>query len=203
VVGWRGLQCGGCTGFTSQFTRLEILNNYDARFVIVTTGPIQEALAYKQKVGNRMEWYSSSQSPFAADMDGESALLRALASVSPSPAFAGPRLPGAGRPPGRVTFVRQLLTQLASDCVVRLRVWDCHRSAVPAVGRLGLQWLGFLLHRDPSRPQPLSRLLCIALPANVIPLSQDDFFKTSPITGCGGTRQAVRRWRRPSRTMRS
>ena len=62
-------QCGGCTGFTSQFTRLEFLSNYDARFVIVTTGPIEEALAYKQKVGNRMEWYSSSEDPFAADMD--------------------------------------------------------------------------------------------------------------------------------------
>jgi predicted dithiol-disulfide oxidoreductase (DUF899 family) len=62
-------QCGGCTGFTSQFTRLEFLNNYDARFVIVTTGPIEEALAYKQKVGNQMEWYSSSASPFAADVD--------------------------------------------------------------------------------------------------------------------------------------
>src|SRR6202161_3018720 len=62
-------QCAGCTGFTSQFTRLEFLDNYDARFVIVTNGPIEEALAYKSKVGNRMEWYSSSQSPFAADMD--------------------------------------------------------------------------------------------------------------------------------------
>ena len=29
-------QCPGCTGFTSQFTRLEFLDNYDARFVIVT-----------------------------------------------------------------------------------------------------------------------------------------------------------------------
>jgi predicted dithiol-disulfide oxidoreductase (DUF899 family) len=62
-------QCGGCTGFTSQFTRLEFLDNYDARFVIVTNGPIEEALAYKHKVGNRMDWYSSSQSTFAADMD--------------------------------------------------------------------------------------------------------------------------------------
>ena len=40
-------QCPGCTGFTSQFTRLEFLDNYDARFVIVTQGPIDEALAYK------------------------------------------------------------------------------------------------------------------------------------------------------------
>ena len=62
-------QCGGCTGFTSQFTRLEFLDNYDARFVVVTNGPIDEALAYRRKVGNRMPWYSSSQSPFGADMD--------------------------------------------------------------------------------------------------------------------------------------
>ncbi|KRE30099.1 hypothetical protein ASG82_25265 [Mycobacterium sp. Soil538] len=62
-------QCGGCTGYTSQFTRLEFLDNYDARFVIVTSGPIEEALAYKRRVGNAMEWYSSSQSPFAADVD--------------------------------------------------------------------------------------------------------------------------------------
>jgi len=42
-------QCAGCTGFTSQFTRLDFLDNYDARFVIVTNGPIGEALAYKDQ----------------------------------------------------------------------------------------------------------------------------------------------------------
>jgi predicted dithiol-disulfide oxidoreductase (DUF899 family) len=62
-------QCGGCTGYTSQFTRLEFLDNYDARFVIVTNGPIDEALAYKQRVGNKMDWYSSSESSFGADVD--------------------------------------------------------------------------------------------------------------------------------------
>ena len=40
-------------GFTSQFTRLEFLDNYDARFVIVTQGPIEDALAYKARVGTR------------------------------------------------------------------------------------------------------------------------------------------------------
>ena len=65
-------QCDECTGFTSQFTRLQFLDNYDARFVIVTNGPIEEALAYKQKVGNRMAWYSSSESTFGADMDAPS-----------------------------------------------------------------------------------------------------------------------------------
>jgi len=61
-------QCGGCTGFTSQFTRLEFLDPYDARFVIVTQGPIDEALAYRAKVGNKMTWYSTANSPFGADM---------------------------------------------------------------------------------------------------------------------------------------
>jgi len=61
-------QCSGCTGFTSQFTRLEFLDGYDARFVIVTQGPIDEALAYKERVGNQMTWYSSADSSFGADM---------------------------------------------------------------------------------------------------------------------------------------
>jgi predicted dithiol-disulfide oxidoreductase (DUF899 family) len=61
-------QCSGCTGFTSQFTRLEFLDGYDARFVIVTQGPIDEALAYKERVGNKMTWYSTANSPFGADM---------------------------------------------------------------------------------------------------------------------------------------
>lgn len=61
-------QCPGCTGYTSQFTRLDALANWDARFVIVTNGPIDEVLAYKQRVGNTMTWYSSAGSTFGADM---------------------------------------------------------------------------------------------------------------------------------------
>jgi len=62
-------QCGGCTGYTSQFTRLDFLDSYDARFVVVTQGAIDEALAYRHKVGNRMTWYSTADSPFGTDMD--------------------------------------------------------------------------------------------------------------------------------------
>lgn len=61
-------QCGGCTGFTSQFTRLDGLGSFDARFVVVTHGPIEEALAYKRRVGNTMDWYSSANSSFSADV---------------------------------------------------------------------------------------------------------------------------------------
>lgn len=61
-------QCGGCTGFTAHFPRLEFLAKNDARFVVVTQGPIEEALAYREKVGNRMDWYSTADSPFGADV---------------------------------------------------------------------------------------------------------------------------------------
>lgn len=60
-------QCGGCTSFTAQFTRLDFLEPYDARFVIVTQGPIDEAIAYKQRVGNQMPWYSTANSSFGDD----------------------------------------------------------------------------------------------------------------------------------------
>lgn len=62
-------QCPGCTGFSSQFTRLEFLDAYDARFVIVTQGSMSEAADYKRRVGNKMTWYSTADSPFGADMD--------------------------------------------------------------------------------------------------------------------------------------
>ena len=61
-------QCPGCTGFTSQFTRLEFLDAYDARFVIVTQGPIDDPFDYKARVGNRMSWYSTANSAFGADV---------------------------------------------------------------------------------------------------------------------------------------
>src|SRR6201991_5006971 len=62
-------QCGGCSGRTSHDVPPGVLDNYDARFVIVTNGPIDEALAYRDKVGNKMDWYSSSESSFGADVD--------------------------------------------------------------------------------------------------------------------------------------
>lgn len=61
-------QCPGCTGYSAQFTRLEFLAAYDARFVIVTQGPIGEALEYKRRVGNQMTWYSTAGSSFGADV---------------------------------------------------------------------------------------------------------------------------------------
>lgn len=61
-------QCGGCTGWTNQLGRLEHVEAHDARVVIVTQGRIDEALAYRAKVGNELDWYSTADSPFGADM---------------------------------------------------------------------------------------------------------------------------------------
>jgi predicted dithiol-disulfide oxidoreductase (DUF899 family) len=62
-------QCSGCTGYSMEFTRLDFLDSYDARFVIVTNGPIEEAVAYKAKVGNKMSWYSCAGTSFGSDVD--------------------------------------------------------------------------------------------------------------------------------------
>ena len=61
---WRTPSTGStCRGFT-----LEFLDAYDARFVIVTQGPIGGALEYKARVGNRMSWYSTANSAFGSDV---------------------------------------------------------------------------------------------------------------------------------------
>ena len=78
-------QCPGCTGFTSQFTRLEFLDNYDARFVIVTQGPIDEALAYKAQGGQQDD----------VVLHGEQPVRRRHGRA------AGRRLPGERLPPRR------------------------------------------------------------------------------------------------------
>ncbi len=62
-------QCGGCTSFTAQFTRLDFLANYDARFVVVTNADIDEALAYRDRVGIQMPWFSAAGTTFGAEVD--------------------------------------------------------------------------------------------------------------------------------------
>ena len=97
-------QCPGCTGFTSQFTRLEFLDSYDARFVIVTQGPIDEALAYKARVGNKMIWYSSAHSSFGADMGAPQAeASRSTCSFASATLGTGPTTPRAAVPSSSAT----------------------------------------------------------------------------------------------------
>src|SRR5215831_14330824 len=81
-------QCPGCTGFTSQFTRLEFLDSYDARFVIVTQGPIGEALAYKRRTAHSAA--TSAPRP-AADSPSTCSCAMATPSIAPgTPTAAAP-----------------------------------------------------------------------------------------------------------------
>ncbi|MCO1654108.1 DUF899 domain-containing protein [Pseudonocardia humida] len=61
-------QCGGCTFFTSHVGTLEPLHSKDTTFAIVTAGPWEEAVAYRDRFGWTMPWYSTAESPFGADM---------------------------------------------------------------------------------------------------------------------------------------
>lgn len=61
-------QCPGCTGVTSQYARTEFLDNWDARMVVITNGPMDEVLAYKKRVGNTMTWYSTAGSDFGTEV---------------------------------------------------------------------------------------------------------------------------------------
>ena len=64
---WRGSQ-----RFHEEFARaVELIGRraIDVRPILSHTFPIDEALAYRDRVGNRMDWYSSADSSFGADMD--------------------------------------------------------------------------------------------------------------------------------------
>ena len=99
-----GVAVPGMHGFTSQFTRLEFLDNYDARFVIVTQGPIEDALAYKARVGNKMTWYSTANSSFGADMGAPpGGASRSTCSSAPATRCTGPTTPRGAAPSSSVT----------------------------------------------------------------------------------------------------
>src|SRR6266581_2364735 len=123
-------QCPGCTGFTSQFTRLEFLDSYDARFVIVTQGPIGEALAYKRRVrcqrvparrrhglshlAHQRPWHRAAQPQLRADRSaalraagGMAGLARGLAAVA--------HLQPVGRLPGHRRGLRPRRLRTAGD----------------------------------------------------------------------------------------
>lgn len=121
-------QCGGCTGFTSQFTRLEFLDNYDARFVIVTNGPIEEALAYREKVGNKMEWYSSAGSSFGSDVDAAPGEVRGQR----VPARRRHRLPHVAHQRPRHRAVEPLLRIDRPPAVGRQEEWQDSPAGWPS-----------------------------------------------------------------------
>ena len=101
-------QCGGCTGFTSQFTRLEFLDAWDARFVIVTQGPIERGARLQARVGNKMDWYSTANSPFGSRRRraARAAGSRSTCSCATVTPCTAPGTPTAGAPSSSATASR-------------------------------------------------------------------------------------------------
>ena len=60
VIAGGGVAVRGVHRVREPFTRLEFLDAWDARFVIVNQGPIDDALAYRGPAGNTMTWYSTA-----------------------------------------------------------------------------------------------------------------------------------------------
>jgi len=59
--------CMGCTGFINALGDLSMLEERDARFVVVSRAPLPKLEAYKAKKGWTIPWYSSFESDFNYD----------------------------------------------------------------------------------------------------------------------------------------
>jgi predicted dithiol-disulfide oxidoreductase (DUF899 family) len=76
VDGWPSAGCPGCSFFVDQIGNLAHLHARDTSLVLVSRAPSAKLAAYKNRMGWRLPWYSSSGSDFNADFgltteDGE------------------------------------------------------------------------------------------------------------------------------------
>lgn len=59
--------CGGCTGYVDSLGDLSLLAERDTSFVLVSRAPLEKLVAYKNKKGWEVPWYSSFGSDFNYD----------------------------------------------------------------------------------------------------------------------------------------
>ena len=67
VSGWPDAGCDGCSFFTDQICHLAHLHARDVSFVLVSRAPLASILAYKQRMGWTVPWFSSADSDFNVD----------------------------------------------------------------------------------------------------------------------------------------
>jgi predicted dithiol-disulfide oxidoreductase (DUF899 family) len=68
VEGWPEAGCTGCTMFTDQIGRLAHLHARDTSFALVSRAPLDNLLAYRERMGWEPPWYSSEQTDFDSDL---------------------------------------------------------------------------------------------------------------------------------------
>jgi predicted dithiol-disulfide oxidoreductase (DUF899 family) len=68
VDGWPEAGCPGCTMFVDQIGHLAHFHARDTSFALVSLAPIERLLAYKQRMGWTIPWYSSAEGDFNCDL---------------------------------------------------------------------------------------------------------------------------------------
>ncbi|MFC7545041.1 DUF899 domain-containing protein [Plantactinospora sp. GCM10030261] len=69
---WHGPteHCSGCSMFTDNIGHLAHLNARDVTLALASRGPLAELLAYRQRMGWSIPWYSSLGNTYNVDMGG-------------------------------------------------------------------------------------------------------------------------------------
>jgi predicted dithiol-disulfide oxidoreductase (DUF899 family) len=67
VEGWPAAGCPGCSMVVDQIGHLAHLHARDTSFVLVSRAPIGQIVAYKERMGWTIPWFSSSGSDFNVD----------------------------------------------------------------------------------------------------------------------------------------
>lgn len=67
--GWPTAGCPGCSMVADQIIPLAHLQARDTSFAMISRGPLRSLLAYKQRMGWDLPWYSSESSDFNDDFE--------------------------------------------------------------------------------------------------------------------------------------
>ena len=67
VEGWPEAGCPGCSMFADQVGHLAHFHARDTSFVLVSRAPLERLLAYRERMGWDLPWYSSVESDFNDD----------------------------------------------------------------------------------------------------------------------------------------
>ena len=67
VDGWPSAGCPGCSLVADQIVPLAHLHARDTSFALISRGPLENLLAYRQRMGWDLPWYSSQASDFNDD----------------------------------------------------------------------------------------------------------------------------------------
>ena len=123
VEGWPEAGCPGCSMVADQVGHLAHFHARDTSFVLVSRAPLERLLAYRERMGWDLPWYSSAESDFNDDFGAHDRRGR---DVRPErlPARRRRRLPHLLHRPARRRGARQRLDLPRPDAVRTAGDWE-------------------------------------------------------------------------------